>query len=465
MKHPSLVRRIIGSQILMMSLSWIVLVGWLLHTMTTFEDGDLDRRMKYFAEILAEASSGTAEDAGLLAQRLRAIQKTYVEGVIETLENSESYVPTYQIFNADGALLYRTGLTPETPLTNDAGLSQAKRDNERWRYARVQSSDKKMTVIVGERESDRWASILPMLRIIGTGQVLILASALLITWWATRQGIAPLNLLAKKISERQTGDTAPITAPLVYSETLPMVQALNCLLYRESCRLEAERGFLADAAHELRTPLAAIAAQAHLLMGAADARERQRLCQSLETGLDRVSHLLRQLLTIARADAMGAQFEMVKTDVAVLLRDRLAELSVMARTRAITLSLDCPETVFAMVNPAGFVSIIDNLVDNAIRYTPSGGCVSVKLEVEGHEIAFTVRDNGPGIASVERDRVFERFYRIPGSSSQGSGLGLAIVQRIAGAHNASVRFVEGIAGSGLGVMVTLAQRPAAEAAP
>ena len=155
MKHPSLVRRIIGSQILMMSLSWLVLVGWLLHTMTTFEDGDLDRRMKYFAEILAETSSGNAEDAGLLAQRLRATQKTYVEGVIETLENSESYKPTYQVFNADGALVYRAGLAPETPLTTYAGLSEGKRDAERWRFARVQSSDRKLTVIVGERESDR----------------------------------------------------------------------------------------------------------------------------------------------------------------------------------------------------------------------------------------------------------------------------------------------------------------------
>jgi signal transduction histidine kinase len=169
------------------------------------------------------------------------------------------------------------------------------------------------------------------------------------------------------------------------------------------------------------------------------------------------------LLTIARVDAMGMQFDLVEADVAVLLRDRLAELSGIARTHGIALSLDCPEIMHAMVNPAGFASMVDNLVDNAIRYTPSGGCVSVMLKAEGNEIAFVVRDNGPGIASVERDRVFERFYRIPGSTSQGSGLGLAIVQRIARAHNASVRFVEGIAGSGLGVMVRLAQLPVAEA--
>ena len=117
-----------------------------------------------------------------------------------------------------------------------------------------------------------------------------------------------------------------------------------------------------------------------------------------------------------------------------------------------------------MVNPTGFASIIDNLVDNAIRYTPSGGCVCVQLQAQDREIALIVRDNGPGIAPGERDRVFQRFYRIPGSTSQGSGLGLAIVQRIAKAHNASVRFVEGIAGSGLGIMVRLAQAAVADGA-
>ena len=165
-------------------------------------------------------------------------------------------------------------------------------------------------------------------------------------------------------------------------------------------------------------------------------------------------------MTIARVDAPGAQFGLERTDIATILRERFAELSLVARARSISLALECPDTLFANVNPAGFVSMVDNLVDNAIRYTPSGGHVAVKLGMNEGELEFVVQDDGPGIAPEERDRVFERFYRVPGSTAQGSGLGLAIVQRIARAHNASVRFVDGLAGAGIGVVVRLRGTPA-----
>ena len=122
--------------------------------------------------------------------------------------------------------------------------------------------------------------------------------------------------------------------------------------------------------------------------------------------------------------------------------------------------LECPDTLTAQINPSGFVSIVDNLVDNAIRYTPSGGHVAVSLGVAADDLEFVVRDDGPGIAPEERERVFERFYRIPGSTVPGSGLGLAIVRRIAQAHDATVRFVDGLSGAGIGVVVRLRSTPA-----
>ena len=451
MKHPSLMRRIIGWQALMMGISWVILVGWLFHAMTGFENGDLDRRMNYFAEILAETASGAVYTPDLLAQRLRAIEKTFVEGVIETLENAAGYKATFQVFDEHGLLLYRTGSAPETPLTANAGLSLVMRENgEKWRMVRVRSSDQSVTVIVGESESDRWASIWPMLQIIGAAQILILASSLLVTWWATRRGVRPLKTLAARIARREAGDPTPITAPLVYAETVPMVRELNALLGRESRRLENERGFLADAAHELRTPLAAVGTQAHLVLSATDDAERRRFAHGLQAGLDRVSHLLAQLLTIARVNAPEMRFNLEPTDVATLVRERLAELSVAARTRSISLALECPDTLSATVNPSSFISMVDNLVDNAIRYTPSGGQVAVSFGMNGDDLEFIVRDDGPGIAPDERERVFERFYRIPGTTAQGSGLGLAIVQRIAQAHHATVRFVDGLSGAGIG---------------
>ena len=460
MKHPSLVRRIIGWQALMMGISWVILVGWLFHAMTRFENGDLDRRMNYFAEILAETASGASHNPDLLAQRLRAIEKTFVESVIETLDNTAGYQATFQVFDEHGLLLYRTGSAQDDPLTANIGLSLATRNNgEKWRMARVRSSDHSVTVIVGESEADRWASVWPMLQIIGAAQILILASSLLVTWWATRRGVRPLAMLAARIARREAGDPTPITAPLVYLETVPMVRELNALLGRESRRLENERGFLADAAHELRTPLAAIGMQAHLVLNATDEAERRRFAHGLEAGLDRVAHLLAQLLTIARVDAPGARLPLKPTDAATLVRERLAQLSVAARTRSISLALECPDTLLATVNPSSFISMVDNLVDNAIRYTPSGGQVAVSFGLNENGLEFIVRDNGPGIAPEERERVFERFYRIPGTTAQGSGLGLSIVQRIAQAHHATVRFADGLSGVGIGVVVTLRSAP------
>ncbi len=460
MKHRSLVGQIIGWQVLMMAISWVVLVGWLFHAMTGFENGDLDRRMKYFAEILAETASGAPQDANELAQRLRATERTFVGGVIETLESASGYKATFQVFDAGGVLLYRTDSAPDGPLTATSGLSLAIRENgEPWRIVRVRSSDQTVTAIVGESESDRWLSIWPMLRIIGAAQVLILACSLSVTWWATLRGVRPLKALADKIARREAGDATPITAPLVYSETMPIVHEINALLERESLMLEIERGFLADAAHELRTPLAAIGAQAHLVVNATDDTERREFAKGLQSGLNRVSHLLGQLLAIARLDTPGAPLERIRTDVATLVRDRLAQLSDSARSRSISLAFECPDTLFARVNPSGFTSIVDNLVDNAIRYTPNGGHVVVSFERNEEDLEFVVQDDGPGVAPEERVRIFERFYRIPGSSPHGTGLGLAIVKRIAQSHDAPMRFTDGLSGKGVGVVVTLRNAP------
>ena len=456
MRYPSLLGRIVGWQMLMMGVIWIILVGWLLHAMTGFENGDLDRRMKYFAEILSETASAARHNPELLAHRLRATEKTFVEGVIETLDNAAGYNATYQVFDARGTLLYHTDSAPDTPLTARAGLSLAMfGDGAQWRIARVRSSDDAVTVIVGESEQDRWMSIWPMLQIIGTAQILILSSSLFVTWWATRSGVVPLRALAERIAQREAGDPTRIVAPLIYSEIVPIIREMNALLDRESRRLDSERGFLADTAHELRTPLAAIGAQAHLVMNATDDSERQRCSIVLQSGLDRVSHLMAQLLTIARLDAPGVQLGREPTDVATLVRDRLALLSNSARTRSISLVFVSPDTLAAHVSPSGFISIVDNLVDNAIRYTPCGGHVAVSLGMKDDNLELMVQDDGPGIAPEERDRVFERFYRIPGSSARGSGLGLAIVQRIAQAHHATVRFVDGIGGDGIGIVVAL----------
>jgi signal transduction histidine kinase len=209
----------------------------------------------------------------------------------------------------------------------------------------------------------------------------------------------------------------------------------------------------------LRTPLAAIGIQAHLVMSSVDPTERAAAANTLQSGVERLSHLLNQLLTIARIDAPGAKMPVEVVNTADIVRDRMSALMPLARGRAITLGLDASREALFAVNPAGFVSIVDNLIDNAIRYAASGGSVQVVISLSDVGLTLTVRDDGPGIAPSERERVFERFYRLPGTLESGTGLGLAIVQKLVQAHNASIAFVEGLNGRGIGVKISMPMTP------
>ena len=452
MKPRSLIGTLIRWQTLTMGAAWLGLALWLTYTMTQLENGDLDRRMTYFAQILAEtATSETTPDA--LAHRLQAVERIFVQGVIETLDNADRYEAQYQVFDQHEKLVYRSAGAPTDPFISRSGVHEVNVAGQLVRAARVISSDGRITVVLAESLQARRASILPTLKIIGGGQLLIFLVCVGVMWWSARRGLEPLRELAAAVSGRKPGDLSPIELGGAFREVMPVVSAMNSLLQREGERLEVERGFLADAAHELRTPLAAIGAQAHLLLHAASEDGRSAAARQLEEGLERVSHLLSQLLTIARIEAADSRGNRESLDVAELVRARVASFAARARLRSIVLELIAPEALMFSVDRAGFNSVVDNLVDNAIRYAAAGGSVDVSLSMEAGGLRLTVRDNGPGIPDAYIEKVFERFYRIPGNPESGSGLGLAIVQKVASAHDATVQLVRGFDQRGLGVVV------------
>jgi signal transduction histidine kinase len=464
LRRPSLVRRLIIWQIVAMAVAWLALSAWILFQMAAYSEGDLDRRMNFFAQSLAEAGSAAVaagDNAAQLKRRLTSTEKNFIDGVIGAPNATQRYVPVYQLWAADGRLLYASAAAPPSPLAEQRrGFSQASFDGHDFRVVAAMSSDVAVRATVGESISQRLLANGPMLLGIGSSQLLILLWIVAVTWFAARRGFKPLTTLATQVSLRQPGDLSPLDDGRAYAETGPIVQEINSLLAREGRRLETERGFLADAAHELRTPLAAINVQAHVLVTTADAATRQAATLELQQGIERVSHLLSQLLTLARLEAgplQGAMGAYETVDIAELCRQRMADLSQLARARAVSLALDAPDALLARVQRAGFMSIVDNLVDNAIRYTPSGGEVQVQLSMDDSGVGLAVRDNGPGIAPADRERVFERFVRLPHSAEQGSGLGLAIVQRVVASQAATLRFVEGLSGRGVGFMVRFPQ--------
>lgn len=442
-----------------MVVAWLVLSTWIVSGMVAFGDGDLDQRMKTFASMLAETASTSKGDDAELRRRLTAAESIFVDTLMRNMKTMERSAPLYQVWSGDRTLRYAsTGAAEIAMPTQGAEFSEIEFSGHKYRAVHVTSSDGSTLVTMTERADSRFSAPLStVIKVIGLSQLMILVWSLVVTVVVGWRGFKPITALAQQLAGRRAGDLSPLQATRLYSETAPVVQEVNAVLSRESARLETERGFLADAAHELRTPLAAINAQAHLLVSTSDPTTRAVAVEELQQGMDRVSHLLEQLLTVARLEAATLAAPRETLDLAELCRQRLAPLSRLARLRAIELTLDAPDGLTVSIQRAGFISILDNLVDNAIRYTPSGGHVSVQLVAHGREFELQVRDDGPGIAPADRERVFERFVRLPGQVESGSGLGLAIVQRVAAAEGATLRFIDGLSGRGIGFSVWMGQ--------
>ncbi len=454
MKHPSLLRHLIVSQAFFMGMTYLIAMGWMAHTMLGFGNGDLDRRMSYFAQRLAEAASADHGDLAGLRSRMAIAEDTFIDGYA-AVDGSPGYRPVYQVWGSSGQLLYRTDPAPSSAMASAPGaFSTQTFAQHRWQTVAALSKDGRMAVHIAERWDARLLTHWLVIRDVGAIQLMAFLFCALALWLSARRGFAPLKQLAAQLCAKPAGELAQIKVERLYSETAPIVEELNGLLRREEKRLDTERSFLADAAHELRTPLASINTLAHLVVVAEDAPARRMAAGALQQGMDRVSHLLAQLLTIARADVAPQLACTEPLDLAALARERLAHFAAIARARGIDLAFDATEPLRATLDKGGFISTLDNLVDNAVRYTPSGGHVLVSLNAQlDGGIDLRVRDDGPGIPPAERERVFDRFYRLPGTVELGSGLGLSIVRKVAQSHSATVGFVEGLFGRGLGVQI------------
>jgi signal transduction histidine kinase len=296
---------------------------------------------------------------------------------------------------------------------------------------------------------------------IGEYLLLALPFVLLPVWWSVRRGLRPLEDFAAGIAARRPHDLRPLAEAPRHRELKPLASALDGLLGQLRDRFDRERSFVQDAAHELRTPLAVVMTQAHVMAHAASPEDRGRAHVLLHQAVERASHLAQQLLLLASLDSAGA-VPPRRVDVAQALREMLAQLAPLAMQREIDLSLEAPECLWATVDEAALQSIAVNLVDNAIRYGRAGGAVLVRLADHEERVTLQVKDDGPGIPEAERALVFERFYRAAGQEASGSGLGLAIVRQAAARLRGHVSFSEGLGGAGVGLNVTI---PVAEFRP
>jgi signal transduction histidine kinase len=276
---------------------------------------------------------------------------------------------------------------------------------------------------------------------------------LLPMWLAVRQGLKPLRRLSGLLAHRTAQDLSPLGLDLQYIELQPVIDSFNALLDKLRHQIQRERAFVQDAAHELRTPMAVIAAQAHLLSQAADELQRHQAKDALEGAIERASHMAQQLLALATLDE--AQSQAVRTvNLPHLLQQQLAQAMPLAQQRHMDIELDAPDALHTDLHVIAFQSVLGNLIDNAIRYGRDGGRIMVTLSHAPDTLCMTVVDDGPGIPAAQQPFVFDRFVRGEQGQVKGSGLGLAIV--VQGAHRlgGQVRLTPGLHGHGVGFEVT-----------
>jgi two-component system sensor histidine kinase TctE len=264
-------------------------------------------------------------------------------------------------------------------------------------------------------------------------QILLVPVFLFLVWYGLTQGIAPLNALQKKIRGRKPQDLSPIDPNEAPEEVRPFILAINDLMARLSQSLRAQQRFVADAAHQMRTPLAGLKTQAEYALRETDRHEIEHSMRQIAASADRASHLVNQLLALARAES-DAPVALVILDLNELAANATRGWVPQALAKAIDLGFEpCDEPAVVEGNATLLRELVMNLVDNALRYTPSGGRVTVRVRCDRF-VTLEVEDNGIGIEEHERDLVFERFYRVLGTRTEGSGLGLAIVREVAELH-------------------------------
>lgn len=394
-----------------------------------------------------------AQSASLIVSQVgQDLEEIDLEPALETGKHAGRV--SFQIWERGAVLRLRSAEAPRTRLSpREEGYSNAKLDGKTWRVFSLWDARRRFLVQIAERDETR--------REIATGVAASLLVPLLVAlpvlalfaWLSIGRALKPLKLLGREVEERKADNLRALAAGDAPHEVLPLVRSLNALFERVSRLVENERRFTADAAHELRTPLAALKTQAQVALGASGGEARRHALESVVSGCDRATRLVEQLLTLARLEPDHAARPVEPCELRGLARQVIAELAPSALAQGVKIELRASESVSIPGHPDLVAVLLRNLVDNAIRYSPAGANVRVDVVRAAERARVTVADEGPGIAPEQRARIGQRFYRILGTGQPGSGLGLSIVRRIAEIHAAQLTFEDADNGRGLRVAI------------
>ena len=428
----SLQARLLALLLLMVTLVWIGAAALTWFDASHELDELLDGHLAQSAALLIVQQTGHGAESAA----------DHGKDHLDDAPSLHKYAPrvAYQVFHEDKLAMSsaNAGTTPMSQKTE--GFSTVRlQDKSQWRVFATRGGEGDVLVFVGEQIETRDSILWAVLRAVLTPLMYALPLLAGVGWLAVRQGLVPLRHLSQVLAKRQPQALEPVTLPDMPTEIEPVVHAINALFERIQTMISSERRFTADAAHELRTPIAAIRTQAQVALGAGkDDEQRNRALAYTLAGCDRATHLVEQLLTLSRLESSSSAAPTGVVDVAAVAQRVAADLALAALGRAQDLELDA--TAHACITADDMLTsvLVRNLLDNAMRYSPDAAKVCVSVKDDGKQVTLQVEDSGPGLSDADMQRLGERFYRVLGTEQTGSGLGWSIVRRIAKVYQAQV---------------------------
>jgi len=450
----SLHTRLIAGLLMTILAIWVTWTLVQVHQFSDAQTGKFDRMLRDVAmNILYTLPKGFQ---AVTAEPLYAAPPSMVAPTAEASKDRMAY----QIWSADGRLMMRNPAAPaDVPLLplRSEGPGDTELHGEKWHGYAVLSPDGELQVMIAKPCAEMAAELKHWLVASLSTAALLFVALLGVVWLAIRWSLKPVERVRQALQKRDLHDETPLPTDKVPVELRPLIDTVNRTLIRLQRSLQTERRFLADAAHELRTPLAALRTQADVARQMQSPDETRSALDQLGAGIDRCARLSAQMLDMARLEHGGPAGAPQPVELSRLVDVVIRDHDLLAERRGLTIERELDAApLHGHVDEIGI--LVRNLLDNAIRYGRDGGTVRVSCRVSqpgtapAHAV-LSVADDGPGIPPEERDRVFDRFYRAPGTRDSGSGIGLSLVSRVVAMHGARIALGPGVDGRGLGVVV------------
>jgi signal transduction histidine kinase len=457
---PSLVRRLVVAQMVTAALLWAALAGYA-STQLGFDSQDYDlEMMRAGARVVLPLAIALQTQPELLQQTIQRLDEFQRSNAAPEAAREVVQMPRIYLWRGNQLFYRSSDAWADIQLEASGSLVKLTLNNLPWRAYAEDSADKKWRFAAVVPASPAAAGLTPWSRAWVVAPLLLSLPLLFIpAWWSVRLALRPWLRVSDEIAARGADDLSPLQFAPPHRELSTLTSATNQLFTRLQLARNRERSFIADAAHELRTPIAAMQVNAEALLGRELAPTDRELLEGLLKSSGRAGHLISQLLALTRSEVALDLSCAAEVDLDALVQDALAQWATLAKVKDIELSLASDPEVQVRGDRQSLRVLVDNLVGNAIKYAPRGTAVQVRLRRMAQAVQLEVVDEGPGIAAEWRARVFDRFFRVPGTTQVGSGLGLAIAKAVADKHHATLVLKDNPIKNGLTVIFRMSASP------